>query len=311
MNAPDPSLLIDARALTRRFGERLAVDVLNLRLRAGELVALLGPNGAGKTTTMRMLCGLLAPSSGEAQICGHRLGSSESGNAAIRVRCGIAPEAAGFYERLSARDNLRFFGGLQGMSRAQIESRAQFELDRFGLGARADDLTGTFSKGMKQRLSLARALLHQPQLLFLDEPTAGLDPRAAADVHALILDLKAAGVGVVLSTHSLEEAEMLSEEVLVLDTRTLYRGPAQDLGGDSGKTVTVQTLSVPSETFMAPPGTALLGQQDRTWVFRIERDDQIADILRELMRIDARVIDVSQSRRSDLRERYLALWNHP
>jgi len=303
-------VLIDARDLTRTFGTRLAVDKLSMRLCEGELLALLGPNGAGKTTTMRMLSGLLAPSTGSAEICGHPLGKSEAANAAIRAQCGIAPEAAGFYERLSARDNLRFFGGLQDMSSARIEARSKLVLDRFNLTARADELTGTYSKGMKQRLSLARALLHEPRLLFLDEPTAGLDPLAAADVHQLIRELKAAGVGIVLSTHSLDEAEMLAEEVLVLDTRTRFQGRAQALGRTDSVVIEIRLSAPPALAFIAPVGVSVTAMGALHWVLAVDDGGRIADVVRELLRIDAAILSVSESHQS-LRDRYLSLFGKP
>ena len=303
-------VLIDARDLTRTFGTRLAVDKLSMRLCEGELLALLGPNGAGKTTTMRMLSGLLAPSTGSAEICGHPLGKSEAANAAIRAQCGIAPEAAGFYERLSARDNLRFFGGLQDMSSARIEARSKLVLDRFNLTARADELTGTYSKGMKQRLSLARALLHEPRLLFLDEPTAGLDPLAAADVHQLIRELKAAGVGIVLSTHSLDEAEMLAEEVLVLDTRTRFQGRAQALGRTDSVVIEIRLSAPPALAFIAPVGVSVTAMGALHWVLAVDDGGRIADVVRELLRIDAAILSVSESHQN-LRDRYLSLFGKP
>jgi len=310
LNTVQTKVLIDARDLTRTFGTRLAVDKLSMRLCEGELLALLGPNGAGKTTTMRMLSGLLAPSTGSAEICGHPLGKSEAANAAIRAQCGIAPEAAGFYERLSARDNLRFFGGLQGMSSARIEARSKLVLDRFNLTARADELTGTYSKGMKQRLSLARALLHEPRLLFLDEPTAGLDPLAAADVHQLIRELKAAGVGIVLSTHSLDEAEMLAEEVLVLDTRTRFQGRAQALGRTDSVVIEIRLSAPPALAFIAPVGVSVTAMGALHWVLAVDDGGRIADVVRELLRIDAAILSVSESHQN-LRDRYLSLFGKP
>lgn len=305
-------MLIQAQALSRRFDQRVAVEALSFELGAGRVLALLGPNGAGKTTTMRMLCGLLAPSSGRATICGHRLAQKESENDAIRAHCGIVPEAAGFYERLSARDNLRFFAGLQGLSREEIEVRTAASLARFGLAERGEDRTGTFSKGMKQRLSLARALLHEPQLLFLDEPTAGLDPKATADLHALVQDLKASGTGIVLSTHSLEEAEALADELLVLDTKVLFQGVAADLHRDAQLEVEIELANAPEVDFAWPESIRPLHSEQAHGSGRLLRfavavpERDIPALVRVLVGGGAQILRVGRHQRG-LRERYLEL----
>jgi ABC-2 type transport system ATP-binding protein len=300
-------MLIESQGLTRRFDERLAVDNLSFQLAAGQVLALLGPNGAGKTTTMRMLSGLLAPSSGSARVCGHALAQKETENDAIRAHCGIVPEAAGFYERLSAADNLRFFAGLQGIDRPEIELRIAFELARFGLTERVADRTGTFSKGMKQRLSLARALLHRPQLLFLDEPTAGLDPKATADLHALIRELKTAGTGIVLSTHSLEEAEAIADEILVLDTQVLFQGRPDDLRRDSQVEVEIELAGELAAALGLPPGIRPMSSSARTRRFAVDLPDRdIPMLVRLLVAADADILRVGRHERG-LRDRYLEL----
>jgi len=302
-----PTSLIEASGLTRRFDQRVAVDSLSFTLGAGQALALLGPNGAGKTTTMRMLCGLLAPSSGSARICGHALAKDERENDQIRAHCGIVPEAAGFYERLSAIDNLRFFAGLQGLARPLIEARSSQALARFGLSERSADRTGTFSKGMKQRLSLARALLHEPQLVFLDEPTAGLDPKATADLHALIRELKAGGTGIVLSTHSLEEAEELADEILVLDTRVLFQGRPADLAADSGCEVEIGLACPLTLTLALPQAISALSGDGLALRFRVDQPSRdIPELVRMLIAAGAHIVHVGQHKRG-LRERYLQL----
>ncbi len=300
-------MLIDCQGLSRSFDQRVAVDSLSFTLGAGQVLALLGPNGAGKTTTMRMLCGLLAPSSGSARICGHPLATDERENDQIRAHCGIVPEAAGFYERLSARDNLRFFGGLQGLSRSEVDARSTRALARFGLSERSGDRTGTFSKGMKQRLSLARALLHEPRLLFLDEPTAGLDPQATADLHRLVRELKAAGTGVVLSTHSLEEAEELADEVLVMSTKVLFQGRPADLAADSAAEVEIRLASALNTPLTLPGSIKAIAADDSHLRFGVT--DPARDIpllVRLLVAAGADILHVGEHKRG-LRERYLQL----
>lgn len=302
-------LLIEAHDLVRRFDERIAVDRLSFNLEAGRVLALLGPNGAGKTTTMRVLAGLLAPSAGSARVCGYDLGQRDQDNDAIRARCGVVPEAPGFYERLTAIDNLRFFAGLQGMDSTQIALRISAELERFQLTARSKDRVGTFSKGMKQRLSLARALLHQPQLLFLDEPTAGLDPRATAELHTRIRELRAAGNGIVLSTHSLEEAEALADDILVIDTRTLFYGRPQDLQPQEQRELRIEMLGELPDELVWPAGCKLLEAAPGSARFQLADPKQDTPaLIAALVRAEVQLLAVEPLRRG-LRERYLELLN--
>lgn len=298
--------LIEAAGLVRRFGDRLAVDALSLMLRPGSILALLGPNGAGKTTTMRMLAGLLAPDAGMARICGEVLGRSEAGNAAIRARVGLVPEQPGFYERLSARDNLRFFAGLHGLGDAAIEERIEAELARFRLADRGADRVGSFSKGMRQRLSLARALLHRPQVLFLDEPTAGLDPKATAEMHLRLRELRAEGSGIILSTHVLEEAEALADDLVVIDARMLHAGPMSTfLSG--GSEVIIEFAEAAPDPAVLPTGTTLLAAADHQW--RVSVGDarrEVPAVIAALVGAGAGILSVREARQS-LRERYLEL----
>jgi ABC-2 type transport system ATP-binding protein len=298
--------LIEAAGLVRRFGDRLAVDALSLTLRPGSILALLGPNGAGKTTTMRMLAGLLAPDAGTARICGEVLGRSEAGNAAIRARVGLVPEQPGFYERLSARDNLRFFAGLHGLDETAIGARVEAELKRFRLGDRGGDRVGSFSKGMRQRLSLARALLHQPQVLFLDEPTAGLDPKATAEMHTRLRELRAEGSGIILSTHVLEEAEALADDLVVIDTRMLHAGPMSTFLS-AGSEVIIEFAEAAPDPAVLPTGTTLLAAADHQW--RVSVGDarrEVPVVIAALVGAGARILSVREARQS-LRERYLEL----
>jgi ABC-2 type transport system ATP-binding protein len=219
--------LIRADGLTRRFGDRTAVEDLSFDMPAGQLFALLGPNGAGKTTTVRLLLGLIAPTAGSATVAGQSLAHKDK--AQLRARCGLLTEAPGFYDRLSAWDNLAFFGALYGLPKPTVRERAERHLREFGLYERRGDLFGTFSKGMKQKLAIVRAIFHDPEVLFMDEPTAGLDPEAARDIRELILSLKQQGRTILLCTHNLNEAERLADTVGILRQRLLVCAPLAEL----------------------------------------------------------------------------------
>ncbi len=208
--------MIRTEGLTRRFGDRLAVDGLTLEVREGEILGLLGPNGAGKTTTVRMLACLLAPTGGRAWVGGHEVGKEAS---AIRSTVGILTESPGFYKRLSLERNLRYFAELYGVSSPR--AAVQRYLERLGLWDRRSDAVATLSKGLRQRLALARALVHEPKVLFLDEPTAGLDPESARDVRRFIGELASERRTVLLCTHNLPEAEELCNRIAVLKTRLI------------------------------------------------------------------------------------------
>jgi len=219
-------LAIEAEALVRRFGDRTAVDALNLSVPRGSVLGFLGPNGAGKTTTVRMLGALIAPTSGKARVNGHDVTTAQD---KVRRSVGILTETPGLYERLPALGNLTLYAELHGMRGRAAKDRAKHYLGLVGLADRGHELAGGFSKGMKQRLAIARALLHEPEVVFLDEPTSGLDPEAARTVRDLVLDLKKAGRTIVLATHNLVEAELLSDQVAVFDTRLLAIGTTREL----------------------------------------------------------------------------------
>lgn len=200
--------------LTRRFGETAAVNDLTLEVARGEVFGLLGHNGAGKTTTIRLVNGVLSPTSGMIRVLG--MSPSENG-AKIRQRTGVLTETPSLYEAFTARENLTIFANLYDVSRAEVARRVQEMLAVFELADHADEKVGGYSKGMKQRLALARALLHQPDVLFRDEPTAGLDPVAARAVHDLISHLsRDKGRTVFLCTHNLTEAQRLCDRVAVM-----------------------------------------------------------------------------------------------
>lgn len=218
--------LIETHELTRIFGKRTAVDRLTLSIAQGQVFGFLGPNGAGKTTTVRMLAALIAPSSGTASVGGYALGSE---NTALRRAVGILTETPGLYDKLSAMQNLVFFAGLYGVPSKRAHEQAERYLKLLDLWERRDDKVGTFSKGMRQKLAIARALLHDPAVVFLDEPTAGLDPEAARTVHEFIRNMRAEGRTVFLTTHNLAEADALCDTIGVFRTRLLKVGSPGEL----------------------------------------------------------------------------------
>jgi ABC-2 type transport system ATP-binding protein len=217
-------LIIETYGLSKDFGNRVAVDDLTLKVEQGEVLGFLGPNGAGKTTTIRMLAGMIAPTRGYATVAGLR---TDKDVERVHEHIGLLTETPGFYNRLSAQRNLEFFAGFY----PAVDSLAAIEkyLEKMGLRERRNDRVGTFSKGMKQRLALTRAMLHEPDVLFLDEPTAGLDPEAAGEVRGLIRRLSQEGRTIFLSTHNLNEAEQLCHRIGVIHTRLLALDTAEQL----------------------------------------------------------------------------------
>ena len=209
--------MITASHLTRSFGSRVAVEDATFEVQPGEIFGLLGPNGAGKTTTLRLLAGLIAPTSGEASVAGVRLSRATIDQ--VRSRIGFLTEAPGLWDRLTVQQNLSTYARLHLLPdprRTVAEA-----LQRFGLADRAQSLCAELSKGLKQRVALARALLHDPPVVLLDEPTSGLDPQSARLVRELIQNLRTRGHAVVISTHNLYEAERLADRVGVLRGRFL------------------------------------------------------------------------------------------
>jgi ABC-2 type transport system ATP-binding protein len=223
--------MIEAHNLTRRFGAFTAVSQLSLHVPDGAILALLGPNGSGKTTTVRMLSGLLAPTEGEATVAGYDIRREPD---AIRARVGLVTDVPGLYEQMKVTPYLHHFGSIYGIPPAERSRRIDTLLELFELDTHRHKKMVGFSKGMKQKVALARALIHEPTVLFLDEPTSGLDPLAARTVRELIVRLKHSSRSIILCTHDLDEAERLADQVAIMrqgrivaiDTPTALRNQA-------------------------------------------------------------------------------------
>ncbi len=242
--------MIEAEGLTKKFGGVTAVQGLTLNVEQGEVFGFLGPNGAGKTTTVRMLCCLISKTSGEATIGGLRIGRSED-QLKIRQRVGVLPENVGLYEDLTAYRNLDFYGQLYRCTKQQIRERAERLLRMLGLWERRDDLVGTFSKGMKQKVAIARSLIHDPPVLFLDEPTANLDPESAKTVRDFIFELKKEKRTIFLNTHNLDEAQRVCDRIGILKTSLIAVGSPEELRASLWGRKTVLHLSAVNEAILS------------------------------------------------------------
>lgn len=301
---------IETTNLTRRFGERTVVEDLTLAIPPGTVFGFLGPNGAGKTTTVRMLAALIAPSGGTAVVAGHRLGADD---AALRRAVGILTETPGLYDRLSARQNLVFFAEMYDLDRATAEAQAERYLHMLGLWQRRDDPAGSFSKGMRQKLAIARALLHDPPVVFLDEPTAGLDPEASRTVRAFIRDLRTEGRTIFLTTHNLPEADELCDLVGVFRGRLLrVDTPANLRASLFGRGTRVRVVGPPEPwlpTVQALPfAHAVAVQGDTLAVSLDDPDAQNPALVQALIDAGAQIRYVEPSAHS-LEDVYLELLN--
>jgi ABC-2 type transport system ATP-binding protein len=219
---------IDVRSLSRRFGEFVAVDDLSFTVARGEIFGFLGSNGAGKSTTIRMLCGLLRPSSGTALVDGIDVGREPE---AVKQRIGYMSQRFSLYELLTVDQNIRFWGGVYGLAGSRIEARRQFVLEMAGLRGRETTLARDLSGGWRQRLALGCAILHEPPILFLDEPTGGVDPLARRQFWRLIDDLSQSGVTVLVTTHYLDEAERCHRVALIHAGRLAAIGTTGEVKG--------------------------------------------------------------------------------
>ena len=214
--------------LTKKFGEITAVEGLTFQVEEGEIFGFLGPNGAGKTTTVRMLCCLISKTSGEATIDNYDISKSVD-SLQIRRMIGLVPDNVGLYEDLTAFENLDFYGKLYEVPEGRRRENIERFLKMLDMWGRKDTRTGTFSKGMKQKLALARALVHEPKILFMDEPTANLDPESSKTVRDFILEIKKQGRAIFLNTHNLDEAQRVCDRIGIIKTKLLTIGTPEQL----------------------------------------------------------------------------------
>ncbi len=287
---------VKTQNLTHQFGALKAVDDMTFQIRRGEVFGLLGPNGAGKTTTVRLLNGLYAPAQGSIEVLGM---NPQVQGKEVRRHTGILTETPANYERLTARQNLEFFGALAGMDKLDLKRRIEELLTFFGLETRANDRVGKFSKGMKQRLALARAFLHRPELIYLDEPTSGLDPESAQQVRELIESLrKQNGHTVFLCTHHLNEAQRLCDRVAILNRgRVLAQGTLDELGRRFLPGLWIEIglwMPFPTspEIIRQHPGVLQVEDNGRTLKAQVQGEADIPVIIRGLVEAGAQIVSV-------------------
>jgi len=242
--------LIETKNLTRKFGDLTAVDDLTLSVDEGEVFGFLGPNGAGKTTTIRMLACLISKTSGTAKVGDYDIGNSAD-QQKIRRMIGMVPDNVGLYDELTAYKNLDFYGRYYKVEESRRRERIEYFLKMLGLWEKKDIAAGTFSKGMKQKLAIARALVHDPEVLFLDEPTVNLDPEAAKTVRDFILDLKQEKKTIFLNTHNLDEAQRICGRIAILNTRLMAIGTPTELERSASGRKTVVQLEKVSDVIVS------------------------------------------------------------
>jgi ABC-2 type transport system ATP-binding protein len=305
----DGAVIIRAEGLTRRFAAQgaqppaIAVDHVDLEVREGEVLGLLGPNGAGKTTLVRMLSCLLCPSEGEARVVGFSIRSEAQ---QVRQVCGVTTETPGLYDSLSPLEYLRFFARLYNCDEKQSEVEIRQLLEMGDLWQRRHDRLGTFSKGMRQKVNIARALVHRPRVVFLDEPTSGLDVEAALAVREHVMELRdRGGVTFMICTHNLPEAERLcSRLALIARGRLAAVGTAAELrqahGGGRGVLIRLRT---PASSFVEAaaeaPGARVVSADDGELVVDMESpEEQTPELVRALVQAGAEVQEVRLRERS-------------
>ncbi len=300
------SFIIESSKLTKKFPERVAVRSLSLNVKKGELLGLLGPNGAGKTTTLRMLSGIISPTSGSAQVAGYDI---ENEVEDLHEVIGLLTETPGFYESLSAWENLEFFANFY----ADLDVDYQIEkyLKIMGLWNRRDEKVSVFSKGMKQKLALARSLIHEPEILFFDEPTAGLDPRASREIRDLLMKLKKEGRTIFLCTHNLEEAETLADRIALINTDLIALDTTSNLKSQIFKKMVIVDLESVNnhilDTVEKLKFVVNVKQKDnQLQIELIDFDQNTPDLIKALVESDGRIKGVSKAKHS-MEDIYLAL----
>ena len=300
--------MIQARDLGKRFGPTWAVRGLTFEVGRGEIFGLLGPNGAGKTTTLRLLAALIGPSAGGGRVAGFELGWQDE---AVRRNVGLLPGEPGLYEALSAAANLDFYARLYGLPPDRRPERVRSCLETVGLWDRRGQTVGTFSRGMKQRLALARALLHEPPVLLLDEPTSGLDPAIGRRVRDLLAELRQRGSTILLSTHDLDEARRLCDRVAFLRNRLLRVDTPQALSRELfGRSLHLRLANAPNGLLelvrRLPFVRAALAAPDGLFVTLADAEADAPSLVRALVAAGAELVRLEEEQHS-LEEAYLAI----
>jgi ABC-2 type transport system ATP-binding protein len=303
---------IRTETLSRTFGAVRAVDKLSINVPTGSVFGFLGPNGSGKTTTIRLLLGLLEADQGSANVLGF---DTQSQADEIRLRCGALLEHHGLYERLSAEDNLNFYGRIWHLSKSDLNERVKALLSDMGLWDRRHEQVGKWSRGMKQKLAIARTLIHRPKLVFLDEPTAGLDPIASATLHEDLINLtRREGVTIFLTTHNLSEAEKLCQEVGVIRNGKLLAvgaldrlreqagGPRVDITGTNFSEAAINQIRNAEQVADIHPENGKL-------VIRLKQVTEVAPFISLLVHAGARIEEVCKDN-ATLEETFMTLMNN-
>lgn len=293
---------IHVEKLAKRFGDFTAVEGLSFDVLHGEVFGLLGPNGAGKTTTVRMLAGLLRPSTGIAEVLGMSISTQADG---IRRRIGLLTEQPGLYDRLTARENLEFYIRLHEVDSVTAWKETERLLERFGLAERQHEPVGTYSKGMRQKLAIVRTLIHHPDVLFLDEPTSGLDPESARTVRDAIEEWAQAGKAIILCSHNLAEVERLCHRVAIVKNRLRVVASLRDLGADAGE-VHVEMEHSAQDFVKALPVGLREGVAAEGTTLRLTKLSAVdtPDVVAALVKAQARIQQVVRKKRT-LEELYL------
>jgi ABC-2 type transport system ATP-binding protein len=302
--------MIETENLTKKFGDLTAVDSVTLNVSEGEVFGFLGPNGAGKTTTVRILCCLISKTSGVARVGGLDP-ANESESLKIRKMIGVVPDNVGLYEALSAYQNLDIYARLYGRSEAQRKEDIKTLLTMLELWEKRDVAAATFSKGMKQKLAIARALVHDPQVLFMDEPTANLDPEAAKTVRDFIMDLRKEKRTIFLNTHNLDEANRICDRIAILNTKLMATGTPAELERMVGGQKVVIQLDKANDAVLGAlrsrfPDARVTFDGARLTIDIRDPEKRIPDIVDAVVKAGGRILS-STVASSSLEETYLKL----
>ena len=278
-----PNTVIRARGLTKRFGDLVAVDHVDLTVPKAHVYGFLGPNGSGKSTTIRMLCGLLTPTDGEIEVLGLRIPEQAE---ALRLRIGYMTQKFSLFEDLTVRENLEFLAAVQGLSKADTRKRVDELIGQYHFADRQKQLAGTLSGGQKQRLALAGAVIHEPELLFLDEPTSAVDPESRRDFWEKLFDLADAGTTLLVSTHYMDEAERC-HRIAILDQGALVADgtPAELTAALAGRTVEVSARQPrrAQQALVGQPGVLSVAQIGNSLRVLTESDGDAAARIRGVL----------------------------